>query len=137
MIRYTHIFWRFVDTVQRQWPRVYRACEFVWRVTVRTIVKYNETDGEQRAASFAYYAFFALFPLLLLFITLGTAVLGENPEGQRRATKTVVEVVKNLIPVEQTEANWFVDTVNGVVKSRGRAGLIAFLALAWSSLRFF
>src|SRR4051812_45096162 len=137
MIRYTHIFWRFVDRLRRASPRVYRATRFVWQVIVRTVVKYNETDGEQRAASFAYYAFFALFPLLLLFITLGTAMLGETQEGQTRATRTVVEVVKNLIPVEQSQANWFVDTVNGVVKSRGRAGLIAFMALAWSSLRFF
>src|SRR3954464_4875009 len=137
MYRFSHLRSRFIDGTRRGWPRLYRAGRFVWQVIVRTVVKYNETDGEQRAASFAYYAFFALFPLLLLFITLGTAMLGETQEAQARATKTVTEVVKNLIPVEQSQANWFVDTVNGVVKSRGRAGLIAFLALAWSSLRFF
>ena len=41
-----------------------------FRILWRAIIKYDETDGEQRAASFAYYAFFALFPLILLLITL-------------------------------------------------------------------
>ena len=32
------------------------------RVLWLTLVKYSSIDGQQRAASFAYYAFFALFP---------------------------------------------------------------------------
>ena len=41
-----------------------------WAVIWRAMVKYSETDGEQRAASFAYYAFFSIFPLLLVLTTL-------------------------------------------------------------------
>ena len=42
------------------------------RVLWLTLIKYSSIDGEQRAASFAYYAFFALFPLLLLLVAIGS-----------------------------------------------------------------
>jgi YihY family inner membrane protein len=137
MQRFSHIYDRFIDGVQRGWPRLYRGGLYVWKVLVRTIVKYNETDGEQRAASFAYYAFFSLFPLLLLLISLGAMLMGDQPGAQDKATKMTVDLVKDFIPVAEGQANWFVDTVTGVVKSRNKAGVIAFLALAWSAIRFF
>jgi uncharacterized BrkB/YihY/UPF0761 family membrane protein len=49
-------------------PNTAPICRFFRRVGAviwRALIKYDETDGEQRAASFAYYAFFALFPLIV------------------------------------------------------------------------
>jgi Ca2+-transporting ATPase len=128
---------RMSDYIRRAWPRVYRAGLATWAVTWRSLVKYSETDGEQRAASFAYYAFFSLFPLLLLLITIGASFLGSGDAAQDEATKAVVGFVGRMVPVAEGQANWFVKVIEGVVKSRGKAGFIAFAALAWSALRFF
>jgi Ca2+-transporting ATPase len=106
-----------------------QKCRIVWRMGV----KYNETDGEQRAASFAYYAFFAMFPLILLFITLGTSFLG----NQAKASATIISYVSKYIPLESQDSQVIINTINGVVKSRRSAGFIAFGVLAWSALKFF
>jgi membrane protein len=98
----------------------------------RAITKFDETDGEQRAASFAYYAFFALFPLTVLLITVFTKFLGNKSEAMPKITAAVSE----FLPVEEA-SRLIIRTIDGVVKSRGRAGFIAFCVLAWSALRFF
>src|SRR4051812_22698572 len=104
MSRLSHLYSRFIDTAQQGWPRLYRGAKFVWDVIVRVVVKYTETDGEQRAASFAYYAFFSLFPLLLLLISIGAMLLGEDPHAREHATDSVVKFVKGFIPVVVTAA---------------------------------
>jgi YihY family inner membrane protein len=120
------------DFWHRLQPRLWRFFRQVWRVVWRTLVKYTETDGEQRAASFAYYAFFSLFPLILLLISIGAAFMDADTAAEK-----VVGFVSPYLPVEPGKANLILNTMNGVVKSRNSAGAIAFLVLAWSSLRFF
>jgi YihY family inner membrane protein len=99
----------------------------------RALVKYSETDGEQRAASFAYYAFFALFPLVVLLITVSTMFVGDRDF----ATEAITRQVKEYMPVEPELADRVVRTFQGVVASRGKASLIALAILAWSAVRFF
>ena len=102
----------------------------IFRALVLTVSRYIETDGELRAASFAYYAFFALFPLVLLFISLGSLVWDKSYVASQ-----VLKFVDDYIPVGLNDQ--IVSTINGVVRSRGQAGMVALLALVWSSLRFF
>jgi Ca2+-transporting ATPase len=128
---------RVTDHLRRSWPRVYRAVLMCWAIVWRALVKYSETDGEQRAASFAYYAFFSLFPLLLLLITIGTAFLGSDAHAQELAMHDVIGFMNQMVPVGTGQTGWFVEVLKGVVHSRGKAGIIAFAALAWSALRFF
>lgn len=106
-----------------------RAGAVFWRA----LKKYDETDGEQRAASFAYYAFFALFPLMVLLITLGAGFLGD--EGL--ALEKVTEQVAPYFPLESDFAETLVESLRGVLRGRHSAGVIAFGILAWSALRFF
>jgi YihY family inner membrane protein len=96
----------------------------------RAIVKYNETDGEQRAASFAYYAF---FPLILLFVTIGTSFLGT----QANTTSKIIGYVSQYIPLESQDSLIVTNTIDGFVKSRKSAGFIAFGVLAWTAMKFF
>ncbi len=110
------------------------ALRTLWSIIWRAFVKYDETDAEQRAASFAYYAFFALFPLIVLLISVATTLLG----NQERATTEITRYVTQYIPtIEADESKRIVATINGVVRSRQSAGFIAFGILAWTALRFF
>ncbi len=109
------------------------ALRTLWAVVWRAIRKYDETDAEQRAASFAYYAFFALFPLLVLLITMATTLLG----SKERATNEITHYVSQYIPIEADESNRIVATIDGVVNSRQSASFIALGVLVWTAMRFF
>jgi YihY family inner membrane protein len=122
-------FTRRAAPVMRLW--LVQKCRIFWRA----LVKYDETDGEQRAASFAYYAFFAMFPLIVLFITLGTSFL-KTPEAQNELRDRIVNYISSYIPQSQ-DSTVVIKTISGVVKSRKSASLIALAILAWSAMRFF
>jgi len=111
-------------------PRWKRAAKIVWL----TLCIYAETDGELRAASFAYYAFFALFPLVLLLAVLGSWLLRVD---EPVATRAVIDFLNNYMPVSETGENIVANTILGVMKSRGQATFTAMLGLSWSALRFF
>ena len=104
----------------------------VWRVLWLTLLKYSAIDGEQRAASFAYYAFFALFPLMLLLIAIGSYFF--NPVT---VSATVLEAVNHYVLVETSKQDLVSRTIRGVVRARRGVGSFALLSLLWSSLRFF
>ena len=79
-----------------------RLVRHVWRVGAivwRAAQKFDETDGEQRAASFAYYAFFAMFPLILLLITIGATFFDSTV-----ASTKIIAYVSTQIPLEEQDA---------------------------------
>jgi Ca2+-transporting ATPase len=115
------------------WPAILRWLRNCGAIVWRALVKYDETDGEQRAASFAYYAFFALFPLVVLVITVGTMFF----KNQDFATEAVTGQLKEHLPIDPEMADRVIRTIQGVVKSRGQASIIALAILAWSAIRFF
>ena len=117
---------------RRAGPALRRAAGRSGAVFWRAVIKFDETDGEQRAASFAYYAFFALFPLTVLLITVFTKFLGSESQAMPRITAAVSDFLPN-----EDASKQIIRTIDGVVKSRGKAGFIAFCVLAWSALRFF
>jgi YihY family inner membrane protein len=117
----------------RAFSALRKAVRSVWAVFWRAVKKYDETDAEQRAASFAYYAFFALFPLIVLLISIATTFLG----SKERATKEITAYVSQYMPIEAAESHRIVAIIDGVVRSRQSAGLIAFGILAWTAIRFF
>jgi len=102
------------------------------RVLWLTFVKYSSIDGEQRAASFAYYAFFALFPLLLLLVAVGSCFFDPAKVGT-----AVIDAVSNYVLVDSDKHDMVRATIRGVIKARRGVGSFAVLGLVWSSLRFF
>ncbi|HEX4086743.1 MAG TPA: YihY/virulence factor BrkB family protein [Chthoniobacteraceae bacterium] len=104
----------------------------LWRVLWLTVLRYSSIDGEQRAASFAYYAFFALFPLLLLLVSIGSYFYNPASAGDR-----VLRAVSTYVLVENDKHDMVTQTIRGVIKARRGVGSFAVLGLVWSSLRFF
>lgn len=122
-----------MSKLRRAWPPLRNRLRRCGAVFWRAVVKYDETDGEQRAASFAYYAFFALFPLIVLLITVSTMFVG-NPEF---ATNAIAAQFKERMPVDPELTDGVIRTIQGVMTSRTKASLIAFAILVWSAIRFF
>jgi Ca2+-transporting ATPase len=123
----------FAYRVSRALPPIRRWSRKCAAVFWRALTKYDETDGEQRAASFAYYAFFALFPLVVLIITVSTMFVG----NQDFATTEITRQIKEHLPIDSEFAERVIRTIQGVVRSRGKASIIALLVLIWSAVRFF
>lgn len=105
------------------------------RITKTTWIaccKYIDTDGEQRAASFAYYAFFALFPLILLFVSIGSIFVNKT-----EVAGAVTNFVSAYMPLGGDAENAVIKTINGVITSWKGAGVIAIIAIIWSALGLF
>ena len=79
------------DRVQRKHP--------VLAVPVAVIKKFGDDQGGGLAALVAYYSFFSLFPLLLVFVT----VLGYVLDGNSSLQKSVEDSVLAHLPVIGTQ----------------------------------
>ena len=105
----------------------------IWATIWRGLVKYDETDGEQRAASFAYYAFFSLLPLTVLLIAFGSRLLGDRTQ----ATNAVFKLMSDYVAVDVKSSEQVRLVVEGFVQSRLGSGLISAVVVLWCALRFF
>ncbi|MBV8900121.1 MAG: YihY/virulence factor BrkB family protein [Verrucomicrobia bacterium] len=99
----------------------------------RAANRYNAVNGEQCAASFAYYAFFSLFPLILLAVAIGTFFVRDPLE----TAEGIVKQLEMYTPLQQHDRALLLDTVLNVLNNGWRAGLLSMCALLWGSLRFF
>jgi Ca2+-transporting ATPase len=93
---------------------------------------FSRIDGGQRAGAFAFYAFFALFPLVVLSVTVTSLFIDPG-----NAETRVISYVEGYIPISGETEQFVFDTVEGVVEARRGAGLLACLMLVWSAIQFF
>jgi YihY family inner membrane protein len=104
----------------------------IWDTLHLAVKNYVRIDGSHWAAAFAHYAFFSLFPLIVLFVTIASAFVDRD-----RAGTEVIAYVERYVPIRGEMQSHIFDTVSGVVKARGQAGAVAFLMLVWSAMQFF
>ena len=103
------------------------------RIIGEAFQRYGRINGEQCAASFAYYVFFSLFPLILLLVVVGTFFVPDRLQ----AAHQVVQQVEAYVPLQAKDKAVLVDTIDHAIENGWRAGIFGILALIWSALRFF
>ncbi len=108
----------------------------LWAWLKRAIDTFSAINGTVWSASFAYYAFFALVPLLLLLVTITTDVEA-HLHGEAKAQEMARGYVLANIPLGDEGRHMVGTTLQGVMNSRGKIGVVAVLGLLWSSLGFF
>ncbi|MGB7875757.1 MAG: YihY/virulence factor BrkB family protein [Anaerolineales bacterium] len=86
---------------------------------------FGDTRASQSAASLAYYAFFSLFPLLLVLISGGSYFL-----NSQQVYQNVTQLVQEAIPVSTQLIN---ENLQEVLDVRGTVGIIGLLTLLWSA----
>ena len=120
----------------KHWQHSLRFCKRLFGLLAqnvgRAIQRYGLMDGEQCAASFAYYAFFSLFPLILLCVAMATLFVKDR---EATAGKILIQVDQYL-PLQESDRVLILHTVQGVIEHGLGAGVLGFLVLTWSSLRF-
>ena len=90
--------------------------------------RYKETRGDYLAAAITYFSFLALFPLLLLAVSIAGYVLAHNPEQLDKLINTIRENVPGSVGQE------FSDVVSTAVTKRGTIGLFSLLGVAYAGL---
>ena len=108
--------------------RMRRALKMLWTAAV----KFVEIDGEQRAAAFAYYAFFALFPLLLLFVKLGSQIW-----DHAAVVNYIIDNVGHYLPFNPADRHTLNAAIRAIVDVPGSVSSLVLAGLAWSASRFF
>jgi Ca2+-transporting ATPase len=94
--------------------------------------KFLQMNGSQSAAAFAHYAFFSLFPLIILFVAIASTFF-----DRARAGMEVIAYVETYIPISGEMQSYIFDTIFGVVKARGQASAVASVMLIWAGMQFF
>lgn len=103
-----------------------------WSILSLAVKKFLEMEGAQAAAAFAHYAFFSLFPLIILFVTIAAAFIDRD-----RAGTEVIRYVETYIPITGEMQSYIFDTIIGLVKARGKASAVASFMLVWAGMQFF
>jgi membrane protein len=89
------------------------------------IESFSETRAAESAASLAYYALFSLFPLLLLFISVGSYFL-----DSAQMYETVTELAQQAIPVSTRIIS---ENLREVLEERETFGVFGLVTLLWSA----
>ncbi|MEX2117344.1 MAG: YihY/virulence factor BrkB family protein [Bacteroidota bacterium] len=104
----------------------------VW-ATLRLAAKtFLRIDGAQWAAALSFDAFFSLFPLIILVVTIASFSLDRATAG-----KEVVAYIESTFPLSRQMEHHVFETIAGVIQERGKAGAIASLFLIWVALQCF
>lgn len=101
--------------------------EFV-TVVKATWREYNRDDVGNMGAALTYYAFFSLFPLIILAVTITSFILGEQ-EARRLIYTNITQVLPGA-------SDLLSDAIDAALNSRAGVGIFAaigLLTLIWSA----
>ena len=104
----------------------------VWAILCLAVKKFLRIDGAQWAGAFAFNAFFSLFPLMVLLVTIASSFVDRD-----RAGKVVIACAESYVPISGQMQRQIFGIIAGVIKAREQAGAVAFLILAWATLQCF
>ncbi|OGQ78627.1 MAG: hypothetical protein A2289_10015 [Deltaproteobacteria bacterium RIFOXYA12_FULL_58_15] len=104
----------------------------VWATPRLAVKRFLRIDGTQWAAAFAFNAFFALFPLMILLVTSASFFIERD-----KAARSVNSYVEGFLPMNGEMQRNISETIAGVIEAREQAGVVAFLLLIWASLQVF
>lgn len=110
-------------------PGINFGSNFPLRLAVK---KFFRIDGIYLAGAFAFSAFFSLFPLIVLLVTIASTFI-----DRERAGRGIISFLENYIPISGEMQGHIFDTIAGVINARGQAGAVALLMLLWAAIQCF
>ena len=102
-----------------------------WTAILNGQKKFSHIDGTHRAAAFAYYTFFSLFPLIILFTSIISTFI-----DQTTARHIVIGFVASLLPVTTDVRHEIFKPVADFMKVHTGAGIAATIVVIWSAINF-
>jgi len=99
------------------------------RILQTAIKTFTEKQAAQASAGLAYYTFFSIFPLMLLFIAGGSYFLDSH-----QVFNTVTQFIQQALPISRQVIN---ENLEEILQERGTAGIVSLLILLWSASGMF
>lgn len=118
-----HVQTGYEQTVAR-WDKSLRRFS-VFALVLDTIDVYNSNNLTMLAASLSYYALLAIFPLLLLLISIAPIFISKS-----EAFDSVLRVAREYLPGADTALRGILQQV---IDERGSATLVGIVTLVWSA----
>lgn len=112
--------------------RLKQASRRAWVLTRLAAKRFLRIDGAQWAEAFAFNAFFSLFPLIILFVTLASFFVDRQSAG-----RAILTYVEGYVPLDGEMRARIFEAIGGVIHAREGAGVAALLTLVWAALRGF
>ena len=91
--------------------------------------RFGENETGVFAASLAFYAFFSLFPLLLVLVAIGSIFL--------ERIITYDELFDHIIRAFPLYQDWFRSNLENIINKRGAISIVGVLSLTWSASGYF
>ena len=104
----------------------------VWVILCLAVKKFLRIDGAHWAGAFAFNAFFSLFPLMVLLVSIASSFVDRN-----RAGKEVIAYMEGYVPINGEMQRQIFHTIAGVIKARQQASAVVCLILVWAALQCF
>jgi membrane protein len=90
---------------------------------------FTEKQAAQASAGLAYYTFFSIFPLMLVFIAVGSNFLDSH-----QVFNTVTQFIQEALPISRQVIN---ENLEHILQERDTAGIVSLLILLWSASGMF
>ena len=90
---------------------------------------FTEKQAAQASASLAYYSIFSIFPLLLVFIAVGSYFI-----DAKQVFNVVTQFIQQALPISRQIID---ENLQSILETRGTAGIISILTLLWSASGMF
>lgn len=104
----------------------------VWTILRLTTKRFLLIEGMQRAEAFAFNAFFSLFPLIILLVTIASTFADRD-----RAGTEILAYIEGYIPLGSEMQSYIFNTIASVMETRGNASIIAIFILVWVTIQCF
>lgn len=104
----------------------------IWTLLRLTSKRFFLIEGMQRAEAFAFNAFFSLFPLIILLVTIASTFTDRD-----RAGIEILVYIAGYIPLGGEMQDYIFSAISDVMKARQQASLVAFLILVWVAIQCF
>jgi membrane protein len=99
------------------------------RILQTAIQTFTDKQAGQASAGLAYYTFFSIFPLMLVFIAGGSYFLDSH-----QVFSTVTQFIQQALPISRQIIN---ENLEEILEARGAAGIASLLILLWSASGMF
>jgi membrane protein len=99
------------------------------RILQTAIQTFTDKQAGQASAGLAYYTFFSIFPLMLVFIAGGSYFLDSH-----QVFSTVTQFIQQALPISRQIIN---ENLEEILEARGAAGIVSLLILLWSASGMF
>lgn len=120
---------QFIDRLRKIYRRLNQLSGGILGIIRRAFEGFSDQRGSEAAAGLAYYAFFSIFPMLLVFIVVGSFFIDRAVVQSR-----LLEILQGVIPGAQEVV---VENIDRVLELRGTVTFIALISLVWSATSVF